>query len=341
MMADKGPAKIKVANIPQVGIVCKDVQKTLEAFWNILGVGPWSIFEYGSPGATGLKYRGAPGWGRFRVAVAHTEPIGIELIEHVEGTSIFRDWVDERGEGLHHLSMVVEDMEVQDVERELARQGFPSIQSGYAGPDPEDRFSYFDMRLPLKTIIKVSGRPGHVPDGARRYPEDPHADSPAPFKIPGFKQIGIAVGDVYETAKNYWYLFGISPWEIRDWGNHRLFLRTYYGKPSWAKEKLAHAYPGDMELELMQGFEGPSIYQDWVDECGGGLHHLKFLCTDLDEVSSIFMEQGFPSMQSGYFGDPKDKAGGFNYIDVPPIHCIMEPVHKPKTLPSEPIARIP
>ncbi|MBW2206497.1 MAG: hypothetical protein JRG79_06260, partial [Deltaproteobacteria bacterium] len=51
-MPDSGPAKFKVTNIPYVGIVCKDVQKTIEAYWNILGVGPWSIFEYGSPEVT-------------------------------------------------------------------------------------------------------------------------------------------------------------------------------------------------------------------------------------------------------------------------------------------------
>ena len=338
-MPDSGPAKFKVTNIPYVGIVCKDVQKTIEAYWNILGVGPWSIFEYGSPEVADLKYRGKPGWGRFKVAVAQTEPIGIELIEPVEGNSIYTDWLDEHGEGLHHLSIVVEDMDIDGVERELTHQGFPSIQSGHLGPD--DYFSYFDMRLPLKTIIKASSNPGGIPKGAATYPEDPKAVSPSRLNIPGFKQIGVAVPDTYETAKNYWYLLGISPWEIRDWGNHKLFLRTYEGKPSWGKEIIGHAYPGDMELELVQGFEGPSVYTDWVNEFGGGLHHLKFLCDDLVETSNILIEQGFPSMQSGYFGDPDDKAGGFNYIDVPPLHCIMEPVHKPKTLPSEPMARIP
>ena len=192
-----------------------------------------------------------------------------------------------------------------------------------------------------KTIIKASSNPGGIPKGAATYPEDPKAVSPSRLNIPGFKQIGVAVPDTYETAKNYWYLLGISPWEIRDWGNHKLFLRTYEGKPSWGKEIIGHAYPGDMELELVQGFEGPSVYTDWVNEFGGGLHHLKFLCDDLVETSNILIQQGFPSMQSGYFGDPDDKAGGFNYIDVPPLHCIMEPVHKPKTLPSEPMARIP
>ncbi len=338
-MSDTGPAKFTVSNIPYVGIICKDVQKTVEAYWKILGIGPWSIFEYGSPEVTDLKYRGKPGWGRFKVAVAQAAPLGIELIEPLEGNSIYADWLEEHGEGLHHLSVVVEDMDVEGVERELAHQGFPSIQSGHIGA--KDYFAYFDMRVPLSAFIKVSSNPGSVPKGAAKYPKDAKAKSPSKLKVSGFKQIGVAVEDTYETAKNYWYLLGISPWEIRDWGNHKLWQRTYGGQPSWGKEIIGHAYPGDMELELVQGFEGLSVYTDWVEEFGGGLHHLKFLCDDLVETSNILIEQGFPSMQSGFFGDPDTKAGGFNYIDVPPLHCIMEPVHKPKTLPSEPMARIP
>ena len=182
-MSDSGPAKFTVTNIPYVGIICKDVQKTIEAYWNILGIGPWSIFEYGSPEVADLKYRGKPGWGRFKVAVAQTEPIGIELIEPLEGNSIYTDWLDEHGEGLHHLSIVVEDMDIMGVEKELAHQGFPSIQSGHLGPD--DYFSYFDMRLPLSSIIKVCSNPGGVPKGAKTYPEDPKAVSPSKLNVSG------------------------------------------------------------------------------------------------------------------------------------------------------------
>mgnify|MGYP001828611967 CR=1 FL=1 len=343
-MNDSSPARVKVTNIPQVGIVCRNVQKTVEAFWNILGVGPWSIYEFGSPQIPDLKYHGEPAWGKFKAAVAQTKPIGIELIEPVEGVSIFQDWLDENGEGLHHITIAVEDVGIESIEKEMAHQGFPSIQSGHFGPDTKDCFSYFDMRIPLKTIVKVDSRMGGAPEGAAVYPENPNTISPARIKIPGIKQLGIAVKDVHKTATDYWYLLGIGPWEIREWGNHMLYVRNYNGKPSWGRERLAHAYPGEMELELMQGVEGPSVYQDWVDEfgdMGGALHHLKFLCDDLDEASSALIDAGFPSMQSGYFGDPKEKAGGFNYIEIPPIHCIMEPVHKPKSLPVEPSARIP
>lgn len=173
------------------------------------------------------------------------------------------------------------------------------------------------------------------------FPEDPKAVSPARVKVTGIKQVGVCVKDVVQTAENYWNILGIGPWEIREWGSHVLFDRYYHGKPAWARERLGHAYLGDLELELVQYVEGDSYYQDWIAERGEGIQHLKFLCDDIDEVSRLLTEQGFPNLQCGHFGDPKEKAGGFNYIDIPELHCVWEPVQKPKSLPVEPSLRIP
>jgi len=341
-MARPSPAKVKVTQIQQICIVVNDLQKTVENFWNILGIGPWAIFPFGCPVIPDLKYYGKPAWGRYKGAVVQVGPIELEIFETIEGASVYQDWIDEHGEGLHHAKFLVEDLDVSRVEKALTEQGFPSIQSGHFGPpEYKGQFSYFDTRKALHAIWETSNRRGGTPPGATFYPEDPATKSPAKVKITGIKQIGIAVKDVIKTAENYWNILGIGPWEIRDWGSHVLYDRTYHGKPAWGKERLAHAYLGDLELELVQPVEGDSIYQDWIDEHGEGLNHLKFLCDDVDEVSRLLNEQGFPSIQSGHFGDPKEKAGGFNYIDIPPLHCIWEPVHKPKPLPVEPIARIP
>lgn len=340
-MAQTSPSKIKVTQIQQVCIVVKDLQKTVENFWNILGIGPWAIFPFGSPVVPDLKYYGKPAWGRYKGAVVQVGPIELELFETIEGASVYQDWIDEHGEGLHHAKFLVEDLDVARAEKILAEQGFPSIQSGHFGPEYKGHFSYFNTCKPLRAIWETSNRRGGTPPGATFYPEDPAATSPAKVKVTGIKQIGIAVKEVVRTAENYWNILGIGPWEIRDWGSHVLYDRFYHGKLSWGRERLAHAYIGDLELELVQPVEGDSIYQDWIGEHGEGLNHLKFLCDDVDEVSRLLNEQGFPSLQSGHFGDPKEKAGGFNYIDIPPLHCIWEPVHKPKTLPVAPIARVP
>ena len=340
-MANTSPARVKATAIQQVCIVVNDLQETMEAYWHILGIGPWAVFDLGSLGTPDLQYYGKPAWGRYKGAVTQVGPIELELFETLEGASVYQDWIDEHGEGLHHMKFLVEDLDIDRVNSEMEKQGFPSIFGGHFGPDLKNQFSYFDMRKALRCIWETSNRTGGKLQGTTFYPDDPNAVSPARVKVTEIKQVGIVVRDVYETAMNYWNLLGIGPWEIREWGSHILYQRTYQGNPSWAKEKIAHAYIGDLELELCQAVEGDSIYQDWIDQHGEGLHHLKFLCDDVDEVSKALTDQGFVGLQSGHFGDPKEKAGGYNYIDIPPLHCIWEPVHKPKTLPIEPVAHVP
>ncbi|MFC1930776.1 VOC family protein [Chloroflexota bacterium] len=340
-MVPTSPAKIKVSAVQQVCLVVKDLQKTIEAYWNILGIGPWAIFESGSPEVTDLKYHGKQIWSRHKVGVSQAGLVELELIEPLYGPSVYQDWIDEHGEGLHHCKFLVKDLNVDRTVAEMEAQGFPCIFSMHWGENPRIRSVYFDTAKPLRCIWETSNRTGGIPQGATIYPEDPAAVSPAKVKVAGVKQIAIAVKDVVQTAENYWNIMGIGPWEIREWGSHALYDRAYYGKPAWARERLGHAYIGDLEIELVQPIEGDSLYQDWIDEHGEGLHHLKFLCDDIDGVSKALTEQGFTSIQNGHFGDPKMKAGGFNYIDIPPLHCIWEPVHKLKTLPMEPNFYVP
>lgn len=340
-MAAQSPAKVKVIQIQQVCIVCNDIKKTMEAYWNILGIGPWAVFEFGSLRIPDLEYYGKLAWGRYTGAVTQVGPIELELFETLEGASVYQDWIDENGEGLHHMKFLVEDLDIDRVKREMEKLGFPPIMNGHFGPELKNQFAYFDLMKPLKAVWETSNRTGGKPPGATLFPENPKAVSPARVKVTGIKQVGICVNDVVQTAENYWNILGIGPWEIREWGSHVLFDRYCNGRPAWARERVAHAYIGDLELELVQYIEGDSFYQDWIKEHGEGIQHLKFLCDDIDETSRLLAEQGFPSLQCGHFGDPKEKAGGFNYIDIPPLHCVWEPVHKPKALPVDPIAQVP
>jgi len=210
-MAQVSPAKVKAVTIQQVCIVVNDLQKTVESFWNILGIGPWAIFSFGSPVSPDLKYYGKPAYGVYKGAVTQVGPIELELFETLEGPSVYQDWINEQGEGLHHMKFLTEDLDVDKVEKAMAEQGFPSIQGGHFGPpEYKGHFSYFDMMTPLKCVWETSNRRGGTPYGAVFYPEDPKAVSPAKVKVTGIKQVGIAVKDVISTAQNYWKLHRYS-----------------------------------------------------------------------------------------------------------------------------------
>ena len=69
----------------------------------------------------------------------------MELIQPLEGASIHRDWLAERGEGLHHIGVVVPS--VAQASEPWRRWATRSIQSGRGfgvGGDGDGAFAYID-----------------------------------------------------------------------------------------------------------------------------------------------------------------------------------------------------
>ena len=161
-------------------------------------------------------------------------------------------------------------------------------------------------------------------------------ESPAKVKCKGINQIAVVVKDLEMVVKNYWNILGIGPWAIFEWEDPLVYDRKYHGQTVWAREKIALAQAGGVQLELVQPVEGPSIYRDWLEERGEGLHHMNFLVDDVDEASNILTLQGFPSIQSGRFG-PTEQKGAYNYVDIKPLRAIWEPVHIGEEIGAQPI----
>ena len=332
-MEQVSPARIKCKGINQIAIVVKDLQQVAEDYWNILGIGPWSIFAWESPLVYDRKYHGKTVSAREKIALAQVGGVQLELVQPVEGPSIYADWIEQHGEGLHHLNFLVDD--VDETEAILAEEGFASMQSGKFGPkDQKGAYNYIEIK-PLRTIWEPVHLGETIGADPVMFPTN-GAVSPAKIKCKGINQVAIVVEDLQRVAENYWNILGIGPWSIFPWESPLVYNRKYHGETVWAREKIALAQVGAVQLELVQPVEGPSIYGDWLKEHGEGLHHLNFLVDDVDEAEAILAAEGFVSMQSGKFG-PKDQKGAYNYIDIKPLRTIWEPVHLGETIGAEPI----
>ena len=148
--------------------------------------------------------------------------------------------------------------------------------------------------------------------------------SPAKVKVKEISQIAIVVEDLRMVAENYWNILGIGPWDIYDWEFPRVYDRTYHGKKTWSREKIALTRVGGVELELVQPLDGDSIYRDFIAERGEGIHHLQFKDDKVDDVAAVLSDQGFPCVQSGRFGD----RGAYYYMDTKPLRAIREPIRE-------------
>jgi catechol 2,3-dioxygenase-like lactoylglutathione lyase family enzyme len=319
-MAQVSQAKVTVPKIRQVAIVVKDLQMVAKNYWDILGIGPWDIYEWEAPLVYDRNYHGKPAWARERIAMAQVGALQLELVQPVEGDSIYQDYLLEHGEGLHHINFLVDDLD-ETVEI-FAKQGFPSLQSAHRGPtEHKGGYNYIDVK-PLRTIlepVQLGKGPGVA---STHYPATPQ-DSPAKVTVSNIAQIAIVVKDVQAVAENYWNILGIGPWDVYEWDTPLVHDRTYHGKPVWARERLAKAQVGALELELVQPVEGDSVYQDFLVERGEGLHHLKFVVDNVDETEGILARQGFSNIQGGHVGSPENNAA-YAYLDIKPLRAIWE-----------------
>jgi len=332
-MAQTSPAKVKAKDITQVGLVVKDMRQTAENYWNILGIGPWDIYELHAPVLSDVAYHGKPSQFSMKLGVAMVGKVQLGLYEPVSGDSIYSDFLAEYGEGPLHLQFTADN--VEETTQIMSQEGFPPLMSGRIG---DGAFAYYDTVDALKTIWGAFRSPkGISPD--YRYPENEAQVSPAKIKVKRISQVAIVVKDIPMVVKNYWNILGIGPWLIFPWESPHISNRRYHEKPASAREKIAITEMGNVQFEPVQPVAGDSIYWDFIKERGEGLHHLQFIVDEVDEVSDvneaveILAKEGFPCLQRANIGD----TGVFAYIDIKPLHVIWEPIHRANDRGVEPI----
>ncbi len=322
-MAQVSPAKIKAKSITQVAIAVRDVPKVAENYWNILGIGPWEIYDWEYPLVRDRQYYGKPALARERIGFAQVGATQLELIQPVDGPSIYGDFLEEHGEGIHHLQFKVED--VDGVAEMLAKQGFPDMQSGHSGDT--GAYHYIDFK-PLHTIWELAREPKKKVGKVSRYPESA-ATSPAKIRIKNIDQVAIVVRDVPKVAENHWNILGIGPWEIYEVKPPTLYDRAYRGKAGNFTYWLALTMVGPVQLELAQPISGGNVYSDFMAEHGEGLHHIAFTVDDINQTTKIMNQEGFPTLMGGGFSD-----GSFAYYDTRrPLKIILEAFQVPKAMP--------
>ncbi|MBA7609000.1 hypothetical protein ES703_16186 [subsurface metagenome] len=323
-MAQESSAKVKVKGINQICIVVKDVQKVVENYWNILGIGPWDIYTWEAPLVYDYKYHGKPAWARAKMALTQIGAVQLELMEHVDGATIYQDFLMEHGEGLNHMNFLVDDVDA--TAEILAKEGFPSVQSGRWEPrEAKGAYNYIDIK-PLRAIWEsVHGR--SIGAEPIRYPDTAEV-SPAKVKVKAIAQVGIVVKNLEEVMKNYWNILGVGPWDILELVPPALHHQTYHGKPGDFTIRVAFAPTGQVQLGLLQPVSKDNIYSDFIAKYGEGLHHLLFTVDDINETTKIMNNEGFSTLMSGRVSD-----GGFAYYDTGhALKCIWEAFQIPKIM---------
>jgi methylmalonyl-CoA/ethylmalonyl-CoA epimerase len=120
---------------------------------DLLGAGPWRIYEFGPHMMTWYEDHGSPAVGRTLVALNDTRP-QVELLQPVSGPSIYQAWLGEHGEGLHHVGVVVDSVDA--VVAAAQGLGIDILSSGAGfGVDGSGKFAYLETRAQIGMIVEV------------------------------------------------------------------------------------------------------------------------------------------------------------------------------------------
>jgi hypothetical protein len=131
-------------------------------------------------------------------------------------------------------------------------------------------------------------------------------------------QVAFVVRDLEKAMKLHHDVFGIGPWDIWDFNPDTVEDYMYRGKPATHSCLIACAWRGDTQLELMQSTSGYSIYDEFLDKHGEGLHHIKLFYADCEKAVADFEARGYPVIQSGRYDEDVhyylDTEKDFGYI---------------------------
>lgn len=115
-------------------------------------------------------------------------------------------------------------------------------------------------------------------------------------------QIGLIVRDLDKALANFKEVLGMDGFRIADFPppDHPDVVRKYHGKDGDFTAKFCFYNWGNIEFEIIQPLSGDNIWSDYLDGVGEmGLHHIKFMVPEHEEVRKHFESLGISVSQMG------------------------------------------
>ncbi len=127
-------------------------------------------------------------------------------------------------------------------------------------------------------------------------------------------QVSIIVNDARKAAENFSKVFGVGGWVEEIYEGIDATLR---GKPTKYKILAFSADVGPLEIELQQVLEGHSLYREFFEKHGPGVHHIGLYVADVDRAIEKWNRKGIKTLQFSRLRQPPYPSnGGYGYMDT-------------------------
>jgi catechol 2,3-dioxygenase-like lactoylglutathione lyase family enzyme len=288
----------------QVGWVVEDLDSVV-GYWEKLGLK--NIRRTGPMEFPNTTVRGKKTPLTLKMAFTEIGDVQIEWIEPVEGRSVYDEFLESHGDGIHHLAFAVKSPE--QLEEQIAyfnSRGVGVIQRGsWEGTKGKGLFAYLDTAergggFTVELVYNPDApAAGAVRDHGHEYPFN------------RITQYAFAVSDIRKVDEFYRGL-GFGGMQI----DHNISVnRNYRGQPGKFEMYLGWWRFGSVPFEWIGPIAGPSVYHEFLEERGEGFHHLAFNVKEMDEAIRLLEARGAKVNQSGGWDSPTSK-GRFAYFDT-------------------------
>src|SRR4029079_2735750 len=150
----------------QVSIVVPDLDAAMRTYVEDYGIGPWDVYEFNPGNVSGMHEGGTPVARSCTLALANVGGVQWELVEPLDGDSVYARFLAEHGPGVHHVGVGVGDY--QATLDELGARGHEVLLGGtYNGVT----FAYLSTDRDLGVVTEIfDGSPGEGQAPDRTYP---------------------------------------------------------------------------------------------------------------------------------------------------------------------------
>ena len=115
----------------QIAWVTRDLGATEVALTNLLGAKKWIRMPDVHFGPDTCVYRGEPADFVAHISLSYAGDTQLEVIAPVRGESVYTEFLDASGPGLHHVCVEVGDVESFEARlRDADRNGIPAVSQG-------------------------------------------------------------------------------------------------------------------------------------------------------------------------------------------------------------------
>ena len=144
---------LKNTNLVQIGFIVRDIEKTKQEFARFFDVPVPPTVNSGEYAVTKTEYRGEPApKAQCQMTFFYFGDLQMELIQPNEEPSAWREYLEEHGEGIHHLAFQVNGMQgnIENCEE----WGMKLVQKGeYRRGNGRDAF--LDATDSLKMFVEL------------------------------------------------------------------------------------------------------------------------------------------------------------------------------------------